>query len=290
MVAFVAAIVGAVVWYGPVTHFNSGVGSLAQALEKQGLDVLSARAHGEGLLAAYLQGGDSQQPITPERYEQLVHSSYASNEPYIIPLPDAGLPQYALRNPPLQTHPIKWPAINNSLNLISVIVQELAYLLSAVGALLMLLRRKAPVITWQVGLLALVAVSWLAMIKLSGTLAIFYGWGRALFQALVVLAIPLSWSMQCLAEWRTKRQASILAIAAGSLTVIFIGSSGLADIAVGGGTLNGGVPLDLANSGEDFNRYYITVPELASSQWLGDAMQSGQSIYADSYARSLFSL
>ena len=158
-------------------------------------------------------------------------------------------------------------------------------MLSAVGALLMVLRRKAPVITWQVGLLALVAVLWLAMIKLSGTLAIFYGWDRALLQALVVLAIPLCWSMQCLAEWRAKRQASILAIAAGSLTVIFIGSSGLADVAVGGGTLNGGTPLDLANSGEDFNRYYITAPELASSRWLGEAVQPGQFVYADSYAQ-----
>ena len=284
-VAFVAALVGAVIWYGPVTHFNSGVGSVVQALETQGLDVLPARANGEGLLAAYLQGGDNQQPITPKQYEQLVHTSYALNEPQIIPLPDAGLPQYALRNPPLQTRPMKWAAINSSLNAIWVIVQELAYVLSAVGALLMLLRRKAPAITWQVGLLALVAVFWLVMIKLSGTLATFYGWGRALIQALIILAIPLSWSMQCLAEWRPKRQARILAIAAGSLTVIFIGSSGLADVAVGGGPLNGRVPLGLANSGEEFNRYYITAPELASSRWLGKTVVSGQFVYADSYAQ-----
>ena len=284
-VAFVAALAGAVIWYGPVTHFNSGVGSLAQALETQGLDVLPARAHGEGLLAAYLQGGDNQQPITPTQYAQLVHASYALNEPYIIPLPDAGLPQYALRNPPLQTLPMKWPTINSSLNIIWVIVQQLAYVLSAVGALLMVLRRKEPVITRQVGLLALVALLWLAMIKLSGTLAIFYGWDRALLQAIVVLAIPLCWSMQCLAEWRAKRQASILAIAAASLTVIFICASGLVDVAVRGGTLNGGTPLNLANSGEDFNRFYVTAPELASARWLGEAVQPRQFVYADRYAQ-----
>ena len=123
------------------------------------------------------------------------------------------------------------------------------------------------------------------MIKLSGTLAVFYGWDRALLQALVVLAISLCWSMQCLAEWRAKRQASILAIAAASLTVIFICASGLADVAVGGGTLNGGTPLNLANSGEDFNRYYVTASELASARWLGEAAQPGQFVYADRYAQ-----
>ena len=285
-VAFVATLAGAVIWYGPVTHFNSGIGPLAQALETQGLDVLPGRAHGESLLAAYLQGGDNQQSITLTQYEQLVHASDVLNKPHIVPLPAASLPQFALKSPSLQTRPMKWPTINSLLNLIWPIVQQLAYVLSAIGALLMVLRRKAPVITRQAGLLALVAVSWLAIIKLSGTLAIFYGWDRALLQALVVLAISLCWSLQCLAEWRTKRQASsILAIAAGSLAVIFICASGLANIVVGGGTLNGGTPLALANSGEGFNRYYIAASELASARWLGEAAQSGQFVYGDSYAQ-----
>ena len=284
-VAFVAALAGAVIWYGPVTHFNSGVGPLAQALEAQGLDVLPARAHGESLLAAYLKGGDNVQPITPTQYAQLVHASYALNEPHIIPLPDAGLPQYALQNPPLQTGE-RWPAISSSLTLVWVIIQELANVLCAVGALLMVLRRKVPVITRQVGLLALAAVLWLTMIKLSGTLAIFYTWGRALLQALVVLSISLCWSVQCLAEWRGKRQAGILAMAAGSLTVIFIGASSLANVVAHWGTINGGTTLNMANSGEDFDNYYMTESELASSRWLGEAVQQpGQFVYADSYAQ-----
>ena len=113
----------------------------------------------------------------------------------------------------------------------------------------------------------------------------------ALLQAFVLLGISLCWSMQCFAGWRVKRQASILAIAAASLTVIFIGASGLANLVVGGGTLNGGTPLSLANSGEDFNRYYFTAPELASSRWLGEAAQPGQFVYADHYAQlRLFAL
>ena len=283
VVAFVAALAGAVIWYGPVTHFDSGLVPLAQALKTQGFDVLPGQARGEGLLGAYLQG-NSVPPVTPAQYAQLVHASYALHEPYIIPLPNAGLPQYALHNPPRTGQP-RWPAINSSLNLIWVIIQQLTNVLSAVGALLMVLSRKAPVITWQAGLLALAAVLWLTLIKLSATLANFYNWDRALLQALVLIAISLCWAMQCFAGWEAKRQVSILAIAAASLTVIFICATGLANVAVGGGTLNGGTPLNLANGGEDFNRYDVTVAELASARWLGEAVQSGQFIYADRYAQ-----
>ena len=184
-VAFVATLAGAVIWYGPVTHFNSGVGPLAQALETQGLDVLPARAHGEGLLAAYLQGNtpaaNHAGAVRTTRPRLLRFAMSPTSFPSMM----LASRNTRLQNPPLQTLPMRWPTINNSLNVIWAIIQQLVNVLSAVGALLMVLRRKAPVITWQVGLLALAAVLWLAIIKLSGTLAIFYGWERALLQAFV---------------------------------------------------------------------------------------------------------
>ena len=284
-VAFVAALAGAFIWYGQVTHFNSGLGPLIQGLKTQGFDLLPSRTHGKSLFAAYLEG-NSLPPIAPAQYAQLVHASYALHEPYIIPLPDAHLRQYALQNPPQLTAPVRWPTVNNSFTVIWTIVQQLANVLSAVGALLMVLRRKTGVIIWQIGLLALAAVVWLTLIKLSATLANFYNWERALLQTLVLLSISLCWSMQCFAGWRVKREASILAIAAASLTVLFISASGLINVVVGGET-----PLSLANSGEDFNRYYFTAPELASARWLGEAAHSSQFVYADRYAQlRLFAL
>jgi len=283
-VAFVTSLAGAVIWYGLVTRFNSGLGPLAQAIQTQGFDVLPDRARGGGLLAAYLQG-NTLPPLTSAQYAQLVHASYALHKPYIVPLPGAGLPQYALGNPPLSTPSPKLPAISSSLSVIWVIIQQLANVLGVVGALVMVLRRRAPLIIWQVGLLALAATSWLMLIKLSATVANFYNWDRALVQAFVLLSISLCWSLQSLAGWRTKRQAGILAVAAASLTVIVVCATGLANVAVGGGTLNGGTPLSLANNGEDFNRFYMTAPELASSRWLGKVVQPGELVYADRYAQ-----
>ena len=171
-----------------------------------------------------------------------MHVSYALHKPYITPLPDAGLSRYALRSAP-PTPPVRWPAVNSALSAVYLILQELANLLGAIGAVLMVLRRRASVITWQVGLLALAAVLMLTLIKLSATLADFYNWERALLQAQVVLSITLCWSMQLLAARRKRHHDHILTVAAASFTVMLICFSGLADVAIGQGTLGGGTPM-----------------------------------------------
>jgi uncharacterized membrane protein len=278
-VAFIAALAGAFIWYGPVTNFNSGLGPLFRTVGTQGLDVLPNRAHGESLISAYLQANTAP-PISAGQYAQLVHTSYALQKPYITPLPDAGLRRYALRNAAPPTPPVRWPAGNSALSAVYLILQQLANVLSAIGALLIVLRRKSSFIMWQVGLLALAAVMMLAVTKLSATLADFYNWERALLQALVVLAITLCWPLQLLDGLRKRHHDGLLAVVAASFTVILIVASGLAGVALGGGT-----SVNLANSGEAFNRFYVTGPELAAAGWLGKAARPGQLVYADRYAQ-----
>jgi uncharacterized membrane protein len=157
----------------------------------------------------------------------------------------------------------------------------------------MVLRRRSSVIAWQVGLLAVAAVLMLTVMKLSATVADFYNWERALLQAQVVLAIALCWPLQLLdGRWALRLRGrprrhhdGILAAAVASFTVILICTSGLANVALGGGALGGGANINLANSGEAFNRYYLTAPELASAGWLGKAARRGQLVYADRYAQ-----
>jgi uncharacterized membrane protein len=278
-VAFIAALAGAFIWYGPVTNFNSGLGPLFHTVGTQGLDVLPNRAHGESLFSAYLQANTGP-PISAGQYAQLVHTSYALHKPYITPLSDAGLRRYALRNAAPPTPPARWRAGNSALSAVYLILQELANVLGAIGALLMVLRRKSSFIIWQVGLLALAGVLMLTVIKLSATLADFYNWERALLQVLVVLAITLCWPMQLLNGVRKRYHDSILTVVAASFTVILIGASGLADVALGGET-----DVNLANSGEAFDRFYVTGPELAAAGWLGKAAKPGQLVYADRYAQ-----
>ena len=88
VVAFIVALAGAFIWYGPVTNFNTGLGPLLHTIGTQGFDVLPNRGHGESLLSAYLQGNTAP-PISAGQYARLVHASYALHRPYITPLPDA---------------------------------------------------------------------------------------------------------------------------------------------------------------------------------------------------------
>jgi uncharacterized membrane protein len=279
-VAFLVSLAGALVWYGPVTHSTaSELVQLGQSLKAHGLDVLPNRAAGQSPVAAYLQG-NTPTPIPAAQYARLVHSHYADNVHYVTPLPDAGLPRYALRNSAPPIPPVTWHAANSALNLGSVIVQQLVYLLGAVGALLMVVWRRTPVLARQVGLLALATIFLLALIRLSGTLADFYNQERALLQSTAVLAVALFWLVQRLAGQRRWRQAAAAVLAAAGLTVMFLTTSGLAGVLLGGGTAT-----NLANSGEDFERYYITAPELASARWLGTSVRPGQLVYADRYAQ-----
>ena len=282
-VAFIAALSGALIWYGPATNSSSSPEPLFSTIQTRGFDVLPNLANGQSFLSAYLQGNTAP-PISAEKYAQLVHASYALHGPGITPLPDASLPQYALRNVP-PTPPVRWPVADGALSSLYLVVQQLANVLSAIGALLMVLRRKFSVITWQVGLLAFAAVLLLVVIKLSATVADFYNWERALLQAQMVLAITLCFPLQLLDGRRKWQHDSILAIGVAFFSAILICTSGLGDVALGGRVAVGATNINLASSGEAFNRFYVTASELASARWLGQAAQPGQLVYADRYAQ-----
>ena len=175
---------------------------------------------------------------------------------------------------------MKWHAGYSALSLGWGIVQQLANVLCAIGALLIVLRRRTSLIARQVGLLALGSLAFLVMIKFSGTLAIAYGWERAQLQAFVVLAITLCWSLEQLAGSRRRLQAAVVTFMSVWLAVMFINTSGLIGTALGGAT-----PTNLANSGDDFERFDMTAPELASARWLGEQIHPGQLLYADQYAQ-----
>jgi len=283
-VAFIAVLAGAFIWYGPATSSSSNPEPLLNAVKTHGLNILPNRTHGESLLSAYLQA-NVPPPISAGEYARLVHASYVLHRPDITPLPGAGLSRYALRDaPPIP--PVRWHAGHSALSGIYLILQPLTDLLSAIGALLMVLWRKSSVITRQVGLLALAAVLMLAVIKVSATVADFYNWERALLQAQLILAITLCWPIQLLDGRRKWHHYSILTVAIASFTVILIWTSGLANVALGGET-----NINLDTSGVSFRRYYVTTSELASAQWLGEAAPPGQLVYADRYAQlRLFSV
>jgi hypothetical protein len=279
VVAFIAAFAGAVVWYGPVTQSDSHLLQVTQTVQTQGLDLLPNRAPGSSLITAYLQGNTTP-PIPAAQYAQEVHNYYKVNKPFITPLNDASSSQYALRDSVIPEPPVKWHLGFDLLGLCLLIIEQLANLLAALGALLMVLRRGTSVIARQVGLLALVTTLLLTILRLSGTLAVAYGQERAQLQGLMLLAVALCWIVQRRADARPTWQARVLAGAAACLAVVLINTSYLLGAVLGGGT-----SANLTNSGTAFERFYTTTPEFAAAQWLGKFVLPGQLVYADEYGQ-----
>jgi uncharacterized membrane protein len=278
-VAFFSVLACALIWYGPVTDSDSHVLALVQTVEAQGLNVLPNRVPGSSLLSAYLQG-NTRTSIQAEQYEKLISKFYSANHHFIKPFPDADLPHYTLRDTSIPEPPVKWRLGYDALTLCLLVIEQLANLAAALGALLMIVRRDASVITREIGLLALATTLLLTVLRFSGTLAVAYGQERAQLQGLAVLAIALCWIMERLAGARRVRHARVLGVAATGLMIVFFNSTYLVSVVFGGQT-----SVNLANSGPAFEYFYTTQPEIASAQWLGKNIQPGQLVYSDEYGQ-----
>jgi uncharacterized membrane protein len=278
-VALVVTLAGAATWYGPVTHSASNLSQFVQSAEGQGFNVLPNRVAGQGIVAAYLQGNTSA-PMSAAQYARAVHQEYAKDKPYVTPLRDAGRARYALQNSAAPAPPVRSSTGSGAVAFGQVIVQQLEYLLAAIGALMLVLRRRAPVLVRQVGLFSLATLLLLVMTRLSGTIAAAYNGERAVLQSMVVLVIATCWPLSVLLEREWRWLPAVSAAIGASLAVMFISGSGLAGAALGGGTAT-----NLANSGEDYERFYMTTPELAAARWVGAVVPSGQLVYADRYAQ-----
>lgn len=277
-VALFAATACAAIWYGIVTRSASNLSQFVGLAKGQGFDLLPGGS-GSSLLARYLQAGGSTS-ISPADYAHQVHAYYSANVPFVHPLPDAGNPQYALQPSTEPTAPVRWELGLAAANDAGLIIEQLMNLIAAIGALWMVLRRKSSVACRRVGLLGLATLAILAVLRFSGTAAAAYNPERAFFQALVVLAIALSWVLQQMAGATRRRRIAVLA-GAGALLALFLANN----IGLTGEAFGGGVDTNLASSGGDYELFGMTAPELAAASWLGAAAQPGQLIYADRYAQ-----
>jgi uncharacterized membrane protein len=279
-VAFVASLGAAIIWYVPVTQSDSHLLQVAQTVQAQGLNILPNRVPGGSFLSAYLQGNNTEDPIPARQYQEGIRTFYVGNRLNISPVSAAYSSRYDLSDSPVPEPPVKWRVGYDALGLGFLLIEQLVNVLAAIGGLLMVLRRRSSLLTRQIGLLALATTLLLTVIRFSGTLAAAYGQERAQLQGLVLLAVSLCWAARGLAEMRRARQAWVPNITAGCLAVVLVSTTYLAGAVLGGGT-----SANLANSGVAFEHFDITAPELASAQWLGNAIKRGQLVYADEYAQ-----
>ena len=182
-----------------MTHSTSNLSQFVQSAEEQGFNLLPNRVAGEGIIAAYLQGNTSA-PMSAAQYARDVHQEYAKDRRYVIPLRDASRPSYALQDSAAPAPPVKSSLGSSVFSNGQVVVQQLEYLLAAVGALMLVLRRQVPVLARQVGLFSLATLLLLVVTRLSGTIAAAYNGERAVLQSMVVLVIAACWPLNLLTD------------------------------------------------------------------------------------------
>lgn len=286
-VALLTSAAGAVLWYGPITQSASNMGQLRDVVGSKGLQLLS-RGEGNGLIAAYLSGGEGGTIPTAE-YEEKVRAAYA-DRPYIRPPQNAQDPRYRLRDKGLPEPEPRVPLVGPMLDLAVLVLAQLGNLLALAAAALMAFQRRSPGLTRQVGLLALPALGALVLFRLSGTLATLYNQGRAQIQALTLVSVALFWMLHQIAprlhrplprlSWR-RLDLLVWSAVAGAVLTIFFRTSDLATFTLGG------VPsTHLANRGEDYERFYQHRTEIASANWLASQVAGNQDmVYSDRYGQ-----
>ena len=276
LLACVISVAGTAVWYGALTHSSSNVSQFVQTTQGQGIDLLPNQ--GGSLLATYLQG-ESQQQMTPAQFEAFVHKDFSQNDKFIKPLPNASEPQYALKPAADQSPPVTSNTGTSVVDLANLLIQQLLNVLAGLSALILTLQRKAPTTVRLIGLLGLAGMVILTLARLSGTVAEAYNPQRAFLQMLIILSISICWMFQRVGRRWKKSRSIILAIGAVSFALFFIGSSGFEGALFGGGTA-----ANLANSGDDYQQFVKTTPDVVAASWVNQAAPPGQFIYADNYA------
>jgi uncharacterized membrane protein len=275
LLACVVTVGGAAVWYGSLTHSTSNFSQFVQAAKGQGINLLPSQ--GGNIIETYLQG-ESNQGMSPTQYENYLSGNYKANDPFITPLPDASKPQYQLQPAPDTEPPVTFNLGNSLLTLSSLLVQQLLNLLAGLGALVLALRRKLPLVARQIGLMGLGGMGILVLVRISGTIAQAYNPQRAFLQVLIVLGIGICWLFQRMgARWKSGR-SPILIICGVGLALFMMGTSGVSGALVGGGTA-----ANLANQGNDYEEFVMTAQDLAAASWVDKTAPAGQFIYADHY-------
>jgi uncharacterized membrane protein len=280
--AFVATVVGAAVWYGPVTHSTSNVAAFTTNLRENGLNLLPNAQPGQGFVKSYLTG-NAPARISASQYERISAQYYAKHRSYVIPLPSASDPRYALKDSQITADAVRAPTAGRFLMDANLVASQAFNVLAILAALALVLWKRTPRLLRQIGILGIGTLAALALIRLSGTAANDYNQSRAFLQTMVPLAVGIGWLLERFAGRRSLRYWPVSLAVTGALAAIFLGTGGLRGVLVGGGT-----PTNLANKGEDYERFYVTAPELSAAKWLAAAAPHKGMIYTDRYGQLRF--
>ena len=275
VVALVATVAAAGVWYGAVTHSTANLEQFADNVRDRGPDLLPNTRPGQSLVQSYLEG-NAPTRITAESYERDAREEYRESRPYVKPWQEAWAPENELREATVPADRERAGPIVDGSRILRLLTGQLINVLAVAGALMLVLSRRSSALARQIGLLGVGTLAVLIMVRLSGTAADAYNQERAYLQTMVTLGVGLAFALQLI----SRRWPRALAVgAAVGVFVLAFSGSGLRGVVLGGGT-----PTNLANAGEDYERFFVSPAELSAARWLYQVPES-KLVYADRYGQ-----
>jgi uncharacterized membrane protein len=297
VVALVTAAVLGFGWYQLVTDSTAHVAATASQLLESGLQILPSSGE-ENPLQAYLRGPKPPKSVTVAEYQAAVAADYRNDKPWVVVSPADTDPRWALAAPPAAA-PVSTgrpSLVLVAAQLASLVFSQLLVLLAVAATAVLLLRRRYRGRLLDAAILALPSIGLLAMVRVSSALASSYGQDRLYIQLMPIVAVPVLWGMGTAyaavdravrratrGYWdRWSRPARRIVVALTGLYVVFLVaiSAGLPGAAVGDHSA-----ANLFNGGEHYARFYVTAPEVAAAQWLGDVQPVGALTYTDEYGQ-----
>ncbi len=293
-----SGIVMILLWDVAITASTGNASLFVASFEQQGPNLLPS--FGGSFLHRWLDGNVAQVTSPSNFYRLAKHVSLAS-QPWLNRYPAALTAKYPAAPAPVQPRDgLGHGALLNGITQASTAMAELFLVIVVVGtAVALVRRRRSPVpfavfysrtraqiqasmrrfssgVPLEVAVLELAVLGFLALIRVSGTLAVFYNQSRAQIQAGIVLSVGFAVAM----KWLIGRIGALATVgAAVGLLVVGVYSTGLAN-QIG----NGGAVL-FQNSGPGYNAFYMTDQEVAASKWLVATAGPRALIWTDEYGQ-----
>ncbi len=262
MVVAGAGVVFIWLWDLVITRSAHNLTSIVAAFADDGPNLLPNR--GSSPLTTWLSGNVTNS-VSPAEYYRLAYQA-SLTEHWLHRYPSTLTSHFPAATVSAASASPTGPFFN-----LSVLVSELFLVATVVGAVLLLLdRSRKSGVPLEYGLLAAVMLVFVAVARVSGTLATAYNQERAQIQAGMVLAVALALVVD---RCSRRLRGAVMWSAVIGIVLLAIGSTGLA---------NPDRPT-LTNSGQYYDAFYMSDQDVAAAHWMVGAAGPRPLLWTDEY-------
>lgn len=273
-----------VFWYGFYTQIAKDLGTLVLRL---GYNLTKAATEdSKSDQAKYAIWGSGKLYSTKEitAYNDEITESYKKDKPWASYFPEEIVRQYPIFPMYAKNNPVHSPEIKKTSDVVFEISKKSIKTLMLLGLLAMivdLFRKNKYSLGIEVLTLCSAAFIFLAATSFLPVLSVYYNFERLYQQTLLILSCTLIYGVLTITRSKHFVAKPILL---GLVIIYFLNYSGFSNQLVGGAA-----NLNLNNFGEEYDRFYTTLPEVAAASWFVKYSNQSSAISLDRYALLKFS-